>query len=234
MINLISIRIVLSIVLGFALGLEREITSKYAGLRTHILVCMGACVFTILSIYSFPTYAAGDNIMLNNATGVRDTARVAAQIVTGIGFIGAGTVLRHGSSIFGLTTAATLWMAASIGMACGAGAYDVAIIATLGGVFVLIMIKFFEKRVLADKKVFNKRLKVHLECEASLTDKIFEVMSSSSFHLHNIERYRKDCDNYDEIKFELNLKAGNPINYLHKKFEKLEGIKSITIQESDG
>ncbi|MBQ7126079.1 MgtC/SapB family protein, partial [bacterium] len=80
------IRISASIALGFLLGLERELTNKYAGLRTHILVSLGACIFTIISIYGFPTFAFGDNVILNQATGIRDTGRVAAQIVTGIGF----------------------------------------------------------------------------------------------------------------------------------------------------
>lgn len=78
-------RILAAVLLSFAIGLEREMTNKYAGLRTNILVCVGACVFTLLSIYGFPTYAAGDNVLVDHATGVRDTARVAAQVVTGIG-----------------------------------------------------------------------------------------------------------------------------------------------------
>ena len=86
------IRLFLALALGFSLGLERELTNKYAGLRTHILVCLGACIFTLLSIYAFPTFATGDNVDIAQATGIRDTSRVAAQIVTGIGFIGAGTV----------------------------------------------------------------------------------------------------------------------------------------------
>ena len=89
-------------------------------MRTHIFVCLGACVFTLLSIHGFPTFATGDNVIVDQATGVRDTARIAAQIVTGIGFIGAGAVMRNGSSVHGITTAATLWIAAGIGMACGA------------------------------------------------------------------------------------------------------------------
>ena len=112
------IRVLSSVLLGFAIGLEREMTNKYAGLRTNILVCLGACLFTIISIYGFPEVSVtGDEL------GTRDTARVAAQVVTGIGFIGGGTVLRHGATVFGLTTAATLWVSASIGMACGAGMY---------------------------------------------------------------------------------------------------------------
>ena len=87
------IRVTIAVVFGFCIGLERELTNKYAGLRTHILVCLGACVFTILSIYGFPTFAPGDNVDLAQATGIRDTSRVAAQIVTGIGFIGAVKIM---------------------------------------------------------------------------------------------------------------------------------------------
>lgn len=100
-INLV-IRVLSALLLGFAIGLEREMTNKYAGLRTNILVCLGACIFTIISIYGFPTFADGDNVIVSQATGVRDTARIAAQVVTGIGFIGGGTVLRHGATVFWL------------------------------------------------------------------------------------------------------------------------------------
>ena len=101
----ILIRIIFSIVLGSIIGLERELTNKAAGLRTQILVCLGSCLFTILSIYGFSTavtlYPLGD------------PSRVAAQIITGIGFIGAGTVLRQGLTVTGLTTASTLWIVAT-------------------------------------------------------------------------------------------------------------------------
>ena len=142
------IRITFAVILGFILGLERELTNKYAGLRTHILVCLGACAFTIISIYGFPSYADGDNIILNQATGIRDTGRVAAQVVSGIGFIGAGAVLRNGPMIIGLTTAATLWISAAIGMTCGVGMYDVAIITTVASVAVLTLIRIFERKIL--------------------------------------------------------------------------------------
>ena len=102
--------ILLAMVLGFAIGFERELTNKWAGLRTHMLVCMGSCIFTLLSIHAFPVFAHSPQA---------DPARIAAQVLTGIGFIGGGTVLKHGSAIYGLTTAAALWITASIGMACG-------------------------------------------------------------------------------------------------------------------
>ena len=119
----ILIRIVFSIILGSIIGLERELTNKSAGLRTQILVCLGACLFTILSIYGFSTavtlYPLGD------------PSRVAAQIITGIGFIGAGTVLRQGLTVTGLTTASTLWIVAAIGMACGCGQISIATVTTI-------------------------------------------------------------------------------------------------------
>ena len=99
---LLLLRIGASILFAFLLGLEREVTGKFAGLRTHILVSAGACVFTLLSIFAFKMQ------IMDGFAGVNDPARIAAQIITGIGFIGAGTVMRHGNNIYGITTAATL------------------------------------------------------------------------------------------------------------------------------
>ena len=135
----IYLRVLAAVLLGFVIGLEREYSNKYAGLRTHILVCLGACVFTVISIYGFPALSE---------IATRDSSRVAAQIVTGIGFIGGGTVLRHGATVMGLTTAATLWIAAAIGMACGAAMYELAIASSLLSVIVLVSVRMFEKNVL--------------------------------------------------------------------------------------
>ena len=156
------IRIAIAVIFGFCIGLERELTNKYAGLRTHILVCLGACVFTLISIYGFPTFAPGDNVIIDNATGVRDTSRVAAQIVTGIGFIGAGTVLRNGPIVLGLTTAATLWIAASIGMACGAGMFDIAFAGTVLSILTLVSVRVFERKVLPSSTKRTKRIKLNI------------------------------------------------------------------------
>lgn len=111
----LTLRLLLAFALGAVLGFERERVDKPAGLRTHILVSLGSCLFTILSLTAFPG---------------SDPARVAAYIVAGIGFIGAGTILQTRERIVGITTAASLWVAASIGMAAGAGFYLLAIITT--------------------------------------------------------------------------------------------------------
>jgi len=118
--------IVLATVLGAAIGLERELSGKAAGLRTNLLICLGAAVFTIIS----REMAAG--------TAEGSVTRIAAQIVTGVGFLGAGAIIQDRAGVHGLTTAATIWLVASIGMACGARFYHLAIISTLIAIVVLI------------------------------------------------------------------------------------------------
>lgn len=113
----ISLSLLLALALGFAIGFERKMRFKEAGMRTHTIVCMGACLYMLISIYAF-----GDK---------SDPARVAAQIVPGIGFIGAGIIFYHKEVVRGLTTAAGIWATAAIGMAVGAGWYIVSVIATV-------------------------------------------------------------------------------------------------------
>ncbi len=226
------IRLFLALVLGFALGLERELTNKYAGLRTHILVCLGACIFTMLSIYAFPTYATGDNVVISNATGIRDTSRVAAQIVTGIGFIGAGTVLRNGPMVFGLTTAATLWIAASIGMACGSGMFDVAIIATVLSVAVLTLIRIFERQFLPSSGKQVKRCKITLylnECDINL---VYDFLSSNVENMRDFSS-KKLLENPEKVRITSTFDTGNKrkMNNFYKKLNALTQFDSISLQE---
>lgn len=118
----LSIRIILAAALGLAVGFEREIHGHPAGLRTHMLVAAGSGLFTVLSAYGF----SGEP----DQAVVVDPTRVAAQIVSGIGFLGAGAILKDGVVIRGLTTAASLWATAAVGMAAGAGEYIIGIVAT--------------------------------------------------------------------------------------------------------
>ncbi|MFH0991125.1 MAG: MgtC/SapB family protein [bacterium] len=111
------LRVITALLLGALLGYERERTGKPAGVRTHGMVCIGAALFTVISIYGFGVST--------------DTSRVAAQIVTGIGFIGAGAILRNQGNVQGLTTAASLWVTAAIGLAVGTGMIALAVITTL-------------------------------------------------------------------------------------------------------
>ena len=114
----LSLRLVVAMILGALIGTERELRAKDAGFRTHFLVALGSALFCIVSQFGFPE-------------GLRDSSRVAAQVVSGIGFLGAGTIILQRSRVRGLTTAAGLWVTAAIGLACGTGLYLIATITTL-------------------------------------------------------------------------------------------------------
>ena len=134
---LVLIALVLSVVLGGLVGIERELRGRSAGLRTHLLVGVGSCLIMIISIYGFPAMF-GEK---------RDVARLAAQIITGVGFLGAGAIIHHNSGIKGLTTAGTIWVAMAIGIACGSLNFILAIAATLIIMFVLVTIRKFEVKI---------------------------------------------------------------------------------------
>lgn len=129
----IALRLLLAVILGGIIGLEREYHERPAGLRTHILVSLGAALTMMVSIYGF-----GD---------LSDPARLAAQVIPGIGFIGAGAIMRDGGDIKGITTAATLWIATMIGLAVGNGYYFGAILATVISIVVLTYLRSVEKKI---------------------------------------------------------------------------------------
>lgn len=134
-------RLLLALACGAAIGLERELSGKPAGLRTNMLICVGAELFTELSILIAGEVVPHDRIM-------SDPARLAAQIVSGIGFLGAGTILVMRGNVVGLTTAATIWVVAAIGVAVGVDAHVEAVGATVLVVIVLFALGRFEQRVL--------------------------------------------------------------------------------------
>jgi putative Mg2+ transporter-C (MgtC) family protein len=125
--SVMVLRVLLAMGLGGALGIEREIDNQPAGFRTHILVCLGAALFGLISIHAFAPFEA-----TRNSTDVQiDITRVASQVVVGVGFLGGGAILKYGASIRGLTTAASMWVAAAIGLAVGVGYYWAAVAVTV-------------------------------------------------------------------------------------------------------
>jgi putative Mg2+ transporter-C (MgtC) family protein len=141
------LRLALAATLGGLIGVERELRERQAGLRTHLLVALGSALFTIVGAYGFHEFVD------SGASVVRtDPTRIAAQIVTGIGFLGAGAIIRQGLSVRGLTTAATLWVVAAVGMAAGAGYYSVAVITTA-----LVLIALYPLRIMAYQALIRFR-----------------------------------------------------------------------------
>lgn len=124
--SIMVLRVLLAVGLGAALGIEREIDNQPAGFRTHILVCLGAALFGLISIHAFAPFVvtrANTNVQI-------DVTRVASQVVVGVGFLGGGAILKYGASIRGLTTAASMWVAAAVGLAVGLGYYWAAVAVT--------------------------------------------------------------------------------------------------------
>ncbi|MEP7335403.1 MAG: MgtC/SapB family protein [Actinomycetota bacterium] len=139
----VAFRLILAAVLGGAVGFEREVREREAGLRTHVLVSVGSALFFLVSAYAWTDWS------FSQREGITfDPTRIAAQIVSGIGFLGAGAIIRQGLSVRGLTTAATLWLVAGIGMASGAGYWEAAVIATVGAILTLWPLRIAAHRVL--------------------------------------------------------------------------------------
>lgn len=151
------LRLALAAVLGGAIGVERELREREAGLRTHMLVAVGSALFTIVSAYGFHAFLTSGQSVVR-----ADPTRIAAQIVTGIGFLGAGAIIRQGLSVRGLTTAATLWVVAALGLAAGAGYYSAAVITTAIVLIALYPLRIGAYRLLRRFRPEDRRLLVEL------------------------------------------------------------------------
>ena len=135
----LMLRLVVALVLGAAVGWERELQRMPAGFRTHALVALGSAIFTVVSAYAFTGPGS-------------DPTRIAAQVVTGIGFLGGGAIIHYGGTVRGLTTAASLWAVAAVGMAAGAGLF---LFATVSAVLVIVALEIFERLERVAKQRFN-------------------------------------------------------------------------------
>ena len=161
------LRLALAGALGGLIGLERELREREAGLRTHLLVAVGSALFTIVGAYGFG--------------GIRtDPTRIAAQVVTGIGFLGAGAIIRQGFSIRGLTTAATLWVVAAVGLASGAGYYSAAVISTGLVLLALWPLRIVAYRILIRFRPEDGRLLVELPAGVSPGKVIDELVGAGA------------------------------------------------------
>jgi putative Mg2+ transporter-C (MgtC) family protein len=175
------LRVVLAAALGGAIGFERELREREAGLRTHMLVSVGAALFTLVSAYAWMDWR------FSTAEGlVFDPTRIAAQIVTGIGFLGAGAIIRQGLSVRGLTTAATLWVVAAIGMATGAGYYAAAVITTVLVLFSLWPLRLLAFRVSERFRPEEGRLAIELPAGASAVS-VLEAVEEAGADVRSLE-----------------------------------------------
>lgn len=170
----VALRIIVSVIIGGIIGLEREIKNRPAGLRTYMVVCLGACLIMMTNQYIFQVFKTGDPV------------RMGAQVVSGIGFLGAGTIMvTHRSKIKGLTTAAGLWTAAGVGLAIGVGFYEAAIISTIAVYIIMALMQFIDTHV--QKKNKSLELYVELDKQTPLGD-VLRAVRSMDIDVRDIQR----------------------------------------------
>jgi putative Mg2+ transporter-C (MgtC) family protein len=185
-----SLRLVFALLIGGLIGLEREFKGKPAGMRTNMLMCMGSCLIMILSV----------EVALNTEK-IADPGRIAAQVVTGIGFLGAGTIIRSRASVVGLTSAATLWFVAALGLVIGYGRYDLALVSAVLIVITLTAIARLEDRLEVKESLHVLRLLIR--GGPDIIKKFKAVMADHRITPENIVLERQEKAVY--IKMEYNI-----------------------------
>lgn len=218
------IRLGLATGLGGLIGLEREISSRAAGLRTNILVCVGSALVMLLSMYGFADYANEVNVRL-------DPARLAAQVISGIGFLGAGVILFNGYSVTGLTTAATLWVVAGIGLASGAGFYYPAIGTTFIVLFSLLILNKVENKWIKPKSEHSIRIN-SLDRPGSLGE-ISGLLQTRKIAVKRISVEEQETnEEYAPrvtITITINIKSKFLISII-EDLRKIEGVSDIAVE----
>ncbi|MDF2532861.1 MAG: hypothetical protein K0R80_3398 [Clostridia bacterium] len=215
----ILVRLALACILGGLIGMERGRNRQPAGLRTHILVCVGATLVMLCNIFLFELYKGIANV---------DPARLSAQVISGIGFLGAGTIIKEGLSIRGLTTAASLWVVACLGIAVGLGFYVGAILTTS---FILIILIIFSKLEYSFNMKSTKTVLVlksaNLEGQINL---IVRKLKEYEILYNNISI---ESDDGDLITLRVNMTNNNDIlnNKIIEELYKLQGIKYVQISD---
>jgi putative Mg2+ transporter-C (MgtC) family protein len=215
----VLVRIAVAAALTGAIGMERELRERAAGLRTHMLVGVGSALFTIVSAYAWT-----DFVFSRQGGTVFDPTRIAAQIVTGIGFLGAGAIIRQGLSVRGLTTAAGLWVVAAIGMAVGAGYYSAAVIAT-GVVLVgLGPLRWVEGGALSRWRRGGRVLEVDIRREQALAP-LLETLEGRRARVNRVEF--EDEEDRRQVRIELDLPLGAASREIVAELADREGVTAV-------
>ena len=218
------LRLALAAVLGGVVGMERGSGDRPAGFRTHILVCAGSALIMLVSMYGFEGF---DKVPFEYPKN-RDSARIAAQVVSGIGFLGAGTILHEGITVRGLTTAASLWMISAIGLATGAGMYFVSITATVITFLTLTAFHSVEKRfAVVNSKSDKKYVRVTASNIPGLVAEVASFLALNGIKVKTINVQNSYLN--DKVVLELYLKFNKELDLgmIMDGLQQIEGIKSI-------
>ncbi|HKJ79685.1 MAG TPA: MgtC/SapB family protein [Prolixibacteraceae bacterium] len=212
------VRILVAFILGMLIGIERETQDQPAGMRTHILICIGATVVMLISIFIPQTFTNFQN---------GDPGRIAAQVVSGIGFLGAGAILKFGTDIKGLTTAASIWTIAAVGLAVGAGMFVVAFIAVGVILFALTIMDIFEKKLFKERTL--RKIELVVNRRNSDLNQVKQLLKERNIKVVSTGFERNLGEANDKITFMVGVTPLLDIQKLSDELETQTGIVSISV-----
>jgi putative Mg2+ transporter-C (MgtC) family protein len=207
--------------LGSLIGLERERLLWAAGIRTHMLVCVGSCLIMIVSQYGFASILTQDHVVL-------DPSRVAAQVVSGIGFLGAGAILARGEIVRGLTTAASIWTVAAIGLAVGGGLYLAAGASTIIILIILAGIKPLEEAYRARNQ--SCQLKIEVENGSLSQEALREALGLRPAQVKRYLVNSRNADGVDEVVALVTKISSHDMATFPEKLKELDGVREVTLK----
>jgi putative Mg2+ transporter-C (MgtC) family protein len=214
------IRLITAAALGSLIGFERERLLWAAGIRTHMLVCVGSCLIMIVSQYGFSNILTHQNVVL-------DPSRIAAQVVSGIGFLGAGAILARGEIVKGLTTAASIWTVAAIGLAVGGGLYQAAGASTVIILIILAGIKPLEEAYRSRNQ--SCQLKVEVDNGSLTPDLLRETLGLRSGQIKRFIVETRTAEGTEELLVLLSKVSSQDIATFPQKIGELDGVRDVTI-----
>lgn len=209
------LRLAVSMLLGGAIGFERERDSQPAGLRTHMILILGSCLAMVLSI----------NIGIKNGT---DPTRMAAQVISGVGFLGAGAILRSGFNVKGLTTATTVWTTAIIGLAVGYGYYWVGVFTTVLVLVVLTLVSIFERKFI--RRNILRIVKVDAADNPHIFRNVRKEISRNTDEILSYKTQRSLKSGHVRVEFLIRLDTNEKIEDLMETISKIDGVRNIRIE----
>jgi putative Mg2+ transporter-C (MgtC) family protein len=218
-------RLLIAAALGSVIGFERERLLWAAGIRTHMLVCVGACLFMMVSAYGFSESLSAQHVVL-------DPSRVAAQVVSGIGFLGAGAILARGEVVKGLTTAASIWTVAAIGLAAGGGLYFAAVVSTVIIIAILAGVKPLEEIYRAR----NQSCRLNVEAaHGKLTPE--SLKSALNIRSGQIKRFlvkSREDGSSDDVTIVIGRVTSQEITNIVAKLRGVDGVEGVHVVSRDG
>ncbi|MFW6309724.1 MAG: MgtC/SapB family protein [Prolixibacteraceae bacterium] len=212
------VRILISFFLGMLIGIERETHDQPAGMRTHMLICIGSTIVMLVSIFIPQTFTVFEN---------SDPGRIAAQVVSGIGFLGAGAILKFGTDIKGLTTAASIWAMAAIGLAVGAGMFTIAVISVAVVLFALTAMDLFEKKVFKERTL--RKIELLVNKKNSDMQAIIKVLSKWNVKIISTGFERNMNEANDKIIFMVGVTRVLDVQKLSDALQQQAGVVSIVV-----